>query len=216
MFHYKYSIIIPHYDQSISDDIFCRGIQCLLDQTNQDFEVLLYHDGPTARPIPDIWKKFGDRAKLEITKRRENNWGHGNRDRGIKESKGEYIVHHNPDNILYDIALETINREIKKEYKLVPVKNDIIIFPILMMGMQGDGKLVWRDVENANKNYMIFTGYPTIKYNIDAMQLVMKANLWDKYGGWYDKSKESDGNMYPRFVYENGARYCSEILGEHW
>lgn len=212
----KFTVIVPHFDQSISDDTFSRGIQCLLDQTYKDFEVLIYHDGPTSRPIPDIWKHLGDRVYIEATPRRENNWGHGNRDKGIKRSKGEYIVHFNPDNILYPFALEELVKESEKPYSMVPTTKNIIVFPILMRGMQGNGKLVWRDVENAEKNYMIFTGYPTMKYNIDAMQLVMTGNLWDKYNGWYDKSKESDGNMYPRFVHENGARYCSKILGEHW
>lgn len=216
MSQFKYSVIVPHYDQSISDDLFCRGIQCLLDQTFQDFEVLIYHDGPTSRPIPEIWKSFGSRSNLTITKSRENNWGHGNRDKGIKASKGEYIVHFNPDNILYSDALEEITKESQKTYNLVPTTNKIIVFPILMRGMQSNGKLVWRDVYNAKDNYMIFTGYPTYKYNVDAMQLVMSSNLWDKYNGWYDKSKESDGNMYPKFVSDHGARYCSKILGEHW
>ena len=212
----KFSIIVPHYDQSISDDDFSRGIQSLLDQTDQDFEVLIYHDGPVTRHVPDIWKKLGERCCLEVTDFRENNWGHGNRDKGIRRSRGEYIVHFNPDNVLYANALEELRKESEKVYNLVPTSNHIIVFPILMRGMQGNGKYLWRDRQNAQTNYMIFTGYPTLKYNVDAMQLVMKADLWRHYGGWYDKSEESDGNMYPRFVQEHGARYCSRILGEHW
>ncbi|MEY3311289.1 MAG: hypothetical protein RL348_622 [Bacteroidota bacterium] len=213
----RFSIIVPHYDASIKDDIFRRGIKSLLDQTNQDFEVLIYHDGPLNNPpMPDIWKEFGNRCKLEITSKRKNDWGHSNRDKGIREAKGEYIVHFNPDNVLYSFALEEIEKEINKEYNKIYTKNDIIIFPVLMMGMQSNGKFIWRDVENADKNYMIMTGHPPIKYNIDAMQLVMKKELWFKYGGWYDKSKESDGNMYTKFCFENDVRYCSKILGEHW
>jgi len=212
----KFSIIVPHFDQSISDETFIRGMKCLLDQTLQDFEVLIYHDGPTVRPIPDIWKQLGERAKLEVTSRRENNWGHGNRDRGIKASRGHYIVHFNPDNILYSFALEEIIKESEKPYTSFPTTKNLIVFPVLMRGMQSNGKFLFRDTENPGGNYMVFNGYPPVKNNIDAMQLVMTGNLWDRYNGWYDKSKESDGNMYPRFIYENGARYCSKILGEHW
>ena len=212
----KFSIVVPHYDGTISDVLFERGIQSLLDQTNQDFEVLIYHDGPTSRPVPELWKQFGDRARLTVTKKRKNDWGHSNRDTGIKEANGEYIIHFNPDNILYDIALEELVKESEKVYTPFPIGNSIIIYPIIMRGMQTEGRMVWRDIENADKNYMIFTGHPTHKYNIDAMQLVMSNRLWYKYGGWYDKTKESDGNMYPKFVMENGARYCSKILGEHW
>lgn len=211
----KFSIIVPHYDGSISDELFERGIQSLLDQSYQDFEVLIYHDGPTQRPIPDLWNQFGDRAKLTVTKKRENNWGHDNRDRGIKDAKGEYIVHFNPDNILYSNALEEIKLKSEESYE-IDTTNKLIIFPIRMCGMQSNGKFVWREQDKASEKSMIFTGFPSIKYNIDAMQLVMHNQLWYKYGGWYDKTKESDGNMYPRFVQENGARYCSKILGEHW
>lgn len=210
----KFSVIVPHYDGSINDEIFCRGIQCLIDQTNQDFELLIYHDGPVSRPIPDLWRQLGDRAKLDITKKRENNWGHGNRDRGIKKAKGDYIIHHNPDNILYNFALEELEKESNKNYGF-DFKNDIIIFPVYMIGMTTNGKFAWRDKLNRFDYKMILTGFPGIKNFIDAMQLVMKTDLWNKYNGWYDKSETSDGTMYEKFVHDNGARYCSKILGEH-
>ena len=208
----KFSIIIPHYDQSISDEIFVRGMNCLLEQTFKDFEVLIYHDGPTSRdiPMPD-----DDRFKLRVTKERENNWGHGNRDRGIRKAKGQYIVHFNPDNILYPEALEEISKEADKDYE-VARSNDIIIIPVLMRGMQTNGRMLWRNKDNPQDNYMIFTGYPAIMNNIDAMQLVMKKSKWISYGGWGDLREQADGMMYPRFVAELGARHCSKILGEHW
>lgn len=211
----KFSIVVPHYDKSIPDEILQRGLDSLANQSFRDFEVLLFHDGPVSRRLDPKVDRLPS-ISIEVTSKRENNWGHGNRDRGIRKAKGEYIIHFNPDNILYPNALEEILLEINKNYDKVETTNKIIIFPILMMGMQSSGKYVWRDVENASSNYMIFTGFPTIKYNIDAMQLVMSKDLWLKYNGWYDKSKESDGNMYPRFVNDNGARYCSKILGEHW
>jgi glycosyltransferase involved in cell wall biosynthesis len=208
----KFSIIVPHYDQSISDDMFRRGMNCLLEQTFKDFEVLIYHDGPTSRdiPMPD-----DDRFKLRVTKERENNWGHSNRDRGIRKAKGQYIVHFNPDNVLYPEALEEISKEADKEYE-VALSNDIIIIPVLMRGMQTNGRMLWRNKDNPQDNYMIFTGYPAIMNNIDAMQLVMKKSKWISYGGWGDLREQADGMMYPRFVAELGARHCSKILGEHW
>ena len=208
----KFSIIVPHYDQSISDDMFRRGMNCLLEQTFKDFEVLIYHDGPTSReiPMPD-----DDRFKLRVTKERENNWGHSNRDRGIRKAKGQYIVHFNPDNILYPEALEEISKEADKDYE-VALSNDIIIIPVLMRGMQTNGRMLWRNKDNPQDNYMIFTGYPAIMNNIDAMQLVMKKSKWISYGGWGDLREQADGMMYPRFVAELGARHCSKILGEHW
>jgi len=37
----KFSIIVPHYDKSISDESFIQGMTSLKNQTFKDFEVLL-------------------------------------------------------------------------------------------------------------------------------------------------------------------------------
>lgn len=207
----KFSIIVPHYDKSISDKSFIEGMTSLKNQTFKDFEVLLYHDGPTSRPIPDI---DIPNLKIEITKKRYTDWGHSLRDMGIRAAIGEYIVHFNPDNILYPDALQSIYEKTEEVIPFQPT-NEIVIFPILMKGMQCNGKVVWREKQNADHKDMIFTGYPTIKYNIDCMQLVMKKSTWLYHNGWSDKTEESDGNMYPLFVKMYGARYCNKILGEH-
>jgi len=209
----KFSIIVPHYDQSISDEVFLRGMNCLLNQTFKDFEVLVYHDGPTSRPVP---MPEDGRFVLEVTKERENNWGHSNRDRGIRKAKGEYIVHFNPDNILYPNALEAVAKEQCKGYPVVPVGDDIIIIPVIMRGMQTDGRRLWRDTRNPETDYLVFAGFPAMWGNMDAMQLIMKRTRWLEVGGWTDMRSDSDGHMYPQFVKQLGARYCPDILGEHW
>lgn len=225
---FRYSIIVPHYDQSIDDATFIRGMYCLLNQIDQNFEVLIYHDGPISRPIPDIYKQFGDRCKLTITETRANDWGHSNRDRGIKEATGDWIVHFNPDNIVYHNLLSEISKIIDSSdaypkfthgvnKKRIP-STEIIIFPIYMVGHYKFGLTQLTAVrirENTNQKF-IMTGDPCMLSNIDCMQLIMKRDLWLKYGGWYDKRSFGDGMMYERFVHEqNGAKYCDQILGEH-
>jgi hypothetical protein len=210
-YKYKFSIIVPHYDGVISDEFFIQGMQCLKNQTFKDFEVLIYHDGPTSRPIPDV---DIPNSIITITKKRYNDWGHSLRDMGIRVAKGEYIVHFNPDNILYDTCLEELDKLSKIEIKQQPT-SEILIYPILMKGMQTNGLVVWREKSQADKKHMIFTGFPTIKYNIDCMQLVMRTRTWLGFGGWQNKAETSDGDMYPKFVQIFGARYCNKILGEH-
>lgn len=207
----KFSIIVPHYDGVISDEQFIRGMNCLKNQTFTDFEVLLYHDGPISRPIPKVDLP---NLKIVITEKRYNDWGHSLRDMGIKAAEGEYIIHFNPDNILYPLALQEIYDKSEEDFKY-EVPNTIIIFPILMRGLVSNGNVIWREKENEDKKYMIFTGYPPAKFCIDCMQLVMKKSVWMDFGGWKDLSEQSDGNMYPLLVYKYGARYCSKILGEH-
>lgn len=226
-FNPKFSIIVPHYDKSISDEEFTRGIKSLIDQEFEDFEVLLYHDGPTSRPIPSIWDELKQNKKLKITESRYNDWGHSLRDMGIKESAGEYIIHFNPDNILYPNALKEINDVIEDDSYIIFKaakqdgselklgENNIIIFPILMVGHYRWGIGTACRVKNDTKHSVIFTGDPVCYANIDCMQLVMKRKLWVDYGGWYDKQEASDGLMYKRFVNDYPARLCSKILGEH-
>jgi len=210
--------VIPHYDQSIRDDFFIRGIKSLLDQEFQDFEVLLYHDGPISRPIPDIYKELGDRCRLTITKKRKNDWGHSNRDDGIKNSNGDYIIHFNPDNVLYPFALKNLYELSIKPEAPGPAytkrKSDILVFPIRMIGVECDGKFHWRTFDP--KSAIVITGYPAIPQYLDAMQVVMSYATWHKIGYWYDKSKNSDGHIYSKAIREYGARYTHSILGEHW
>src|SRR5438105_3579170 len=103
-----FSIIVVHYQGVNSHEIFCRGIGSLLVQTFRDFEILAYHDGPlldrsVIMPVP-----------VFCTEQRHDDWGHSLRDRGIREAKGEYVLHFNADNILYPHALAEIAKEIAR------------------------------------------------------------------------------------------------------
>ena len=208
----KYSIIVPHYDGAISDEKFIRGMTCLKNQPFKNFEVLIYHDGPTSRPIPDVGL---ENSKIKVTQKRYNDWGHSLRDMGIRDANGEYIIHFNPDNILYENALDRIEDILTLEVEILSSKKEIVIFPIRMMGVVSNGHYYCRFKELEDMVQIILTGSPTIKHNIDCMQLVMKKDIWVKEGGWKDKTEQSDGNMYPYFVKKYGARYCYDILGEH-
>jgi hypothetical protein len=63
--------------------------------------------------------------------------------------------------------------------------------------------------------YEILSGNPPIFRNIDAMQLVMRRDLWIAEGGWYDRRESADGAMYPKFCDKYGYRTVGPILGEH-
>jgi hypothetical protein len=218
----RYSIIVPHYDGSVSDELLLRGMRCLAEQTFGDFEILLYHDGPLSRPLPDLSAfGFGDRLRLHIGEQRYNDWGHSLRDRGIREARGDYIVHFNADNVLYPNALEVIEHWSRAPVRPGPKPEmtenpDILIFGILMRGMSCSGRgslyrnVAWTDT------VLIYTGLPAVLGLIDCLQLVARTTIWREIGGWYDRTLASDGVIYPRLVAERGARYVPAVLGEHW
>jgi len=218
----RFSVIVPHYDGSISEALLLRGLGCLAKQTFADFELLLYHDGPLTRPLPDLTAVgLGARVRISISERRHNDWGHSLRDRGIREASGDYIVHFNPDNILYENALEVLDR-----YSRAPVppvtapelaeNPAILIYAIAMRGMNFNGRWpIWRNPADPARA-LIYTGIPPVPGLIDCMQLVATRTVWEQVGGWYDRSEMSDGTIYSRLVRERGARYVPAVLGEHW
>ena len=198
----RFSIIVPHYDGVISDEMFLEGMKSLSESTYKDFEVRIYHDGPTSRPLPDV-DQFGFEYSFIETKTRYNDWGHSLRDLGIREAKGKYILHFNPNNILYPDVLEGIST----------LDDDIIICPIILEGTVRTNKGMLRTHNPQHK--VLMDAYPPVHQNIDAMQLVMKTDLWRKFGGWYDKSEQADGLMYQQFCQKALARYSHHVIGLH-
>jgi hypothetical protein len=212
----KFSIIVVHYQGVNPHEIFLRGIASLQAQTFRDFEILCYHDGPLLEPEVEF------PIAVKCTDQRYNDWGHTLRDMGIREARGDYILHFNADNLLYPEALEEIAREIDRAPRLFSSRdrsaldtNDIIIFPIKMWGLM---KFRQHTVQTKGDQnfYLILNGTPPMYQNIDCMQLVMKRELWLAEGGWYDKRNEGDGLMYEQFALKYGYRLVGPVLGEHF
>jgi hypothetical protein len=210
-----FSIIVVHYQGTVSPEVVARGIASLQTQTFTDYEILCYHDGPlldphAPQPLP-----------LRPTERRFNDSGHSLRDIGLREASGDYIVHFNADNVLYPFALETIANEIRRPSRLFDKAtgraldtDNIIIFPIVMKDIQQFGHLRV-DLPRGSGCGMIFTGNPPRVGYIDCMQLVMKRHLWLAEGGWTDKRVCGDGVMYEHFAKKYGYRAADVVLGEH-
>lgn len=209
---FKFSIVIVHYDGTKTDEELCSILQNIEDQTYRDFEVLLYHDGPESREVVDL-SKYSYPIKYTATDKRYNDWGHSLRDMGIRAARGEYIVHMNSDNIMYPQMLQTLYEASEDTYVNNFYNNVILIYPILAQGMVSNGLFLGR-VTDLNRK-ILFSGFPCALHLIDAMQLVMLRSAWLQEGGWYDKSEDSDGRMYPKFVSKYNAHHLSEVLGEH-
>jgi hypothetical protein len=211
-----FSLIVVHYQGTISRETFARGVASLQNQTFRDFEILCYHDGPlldsdAPQPVP-----------IRATPQRFNDWGHSLRDIGIREARGDYLVFFNADNVLYPFALETIAKELRRPNRIFiqhtghPLDTDnIVIFPILMHDMQ---RFLSDNVRlpPGSGCYTILTGNPPQMGLIDCMQLVMKRQLWLAEGGWRDKRQAGDAYMYPQFAAKYGYRAVGPVLGEHF
>lgn len=221
----KFSIIMIDYDQSVDRGYMQRAIQCLMVQTFTEFEIILLHDGPKETSYENELNKeqFEFIDKIIISDKRHNNWGHTLRNEGIRTATGEFIIHFNADNVLFPHALERLSYFANQDFPPIydnqgNIKNDnsVLIFSIYMRGVVFCNGGYSRRVGEEDTYSTIMTGIPTRYGNIDCMQLVMKRKCWLSENGWYDKSRNSDGIMYPEFVSKYGARYIPELLGEHW
>lgn len=216
----KFTVIIPHYDRSVSDQEITRCLKCLSDQTFKDFEVRLFHDGPPLRELPNP-ENYPFKLFVEATPTRKGDWGHSLREIGMKAATGRYILHLNADNVLYPRALEYLNAASVAPVEGAPMVEmldnpDVLVFAILMRGRSFNGRVgFWRN-RNATHRAIISTGIPPIPDYIDCLQVVAARTIWEKVGWWYDKSEASDGVILPSMIQQFGARYIPAILGEHW
>ena len=216
----RFSIVVPHYDGSITDVVLRRGLASLAAQTVRDFEVLLLHDGPHSRPLPDLTDVNLPALQASASAQRRNDWGHSQRDAGIRQARGDYIVHFNPDNLLYPHALATLDHASRLPIVAAPKPEwtenpQILIFVILMRGMAYNGRgPIWRS--RNPEHTLLCTGAPPTYGSIDCMQLVAQRSVWLEIGGWYDRSETADAAIYSKMVQERGARYVTAVLGEHW
>ena len=212
----RFSIILVHFQGATLHRELLRGVNSIFAQSYSDYELLAYHNGPfiddtVTMPCP-----------FTCLDKNYNDWGHTSRDRGMREAKGDYIIHFNADNILYPNALEEISKGIDRPPRLFSAvnhqpldTNNIIVFSIWTHGMQRFGDHFMRYPKNPEYRLLLTGNPPRVKY-IDALQFVMKRELWLAEGGWTDRVETGDGRMAEKFAAKYGYRSIETILGEHF
>jgi hypothetical protein len=217
----KFSIIAVDYDRHVPRPGMKRGLLNLANQTFDDFELIIVHDGPKEIPYEQEFdfSRFKNKPIFLNTPERMNNWGHSSRDMGMRIASGVYFLQFNIDNILYPDCLSTINKKIEE------TGSQIIIFTIIhhklnalylnnqVMVQNLDGEIV--DSRPLNNIYS-FPGLPPVLCNIDALQLVAHRDIWEKYNYWYDLTEQSDGRIYERICKENSYEHIPDIIAENF
>lgn len=213
----RFTVVVIYYQGVHPPEVFRRGVGSVLGQTFTDYEMLVFHDGPLLEAVPEVG---GRPVEVRCTERRYNDWGHSLRDAGIRAARGDYVLLLNADNVLYPRCLEALDAESRLPPRVLaggrPADTDnILIFPILyhdlVRFMQG-----WLRLPKGSGAKLIMTGNPPVYGMIDAMQLVMKRELWLAEGGWWDKREDADGHLYPVLCQKHGYRGLAEVLGEHY
>lgn len=197
----KFTIIATDAENHVPRDRMKQGVRSILDQTYEDYELLIIHDGPRSNPFE---LDLPDNARLLETEQFYGiygldefyagyGWGHHSRDLGIKEAKGEYILHFNIDNILYPHALQNISDTINK------TRADVVVYACTH--------------EKFDIKY--FSGVPPVMGKIDLLQCVASKKAWDSIGGWHRYDHSADGFLFEEIIARYGYVHIPEVLGEN-
>jgi hypothetical protein len=197
----KFTIVATDAENHVPRDRMQQGVQSILDQTFDDYELLIIHDGPRSK---DFELDLPDNTKLLETDKFYGiygldqfyagyGWGHHSRDLGIKEASGDYILHFNIDNILFPEALQKISETIDK------TKSDVVIFACKH--------------EKFDVNY--FSGLPPVMGKIDLLQCVASKRAWEAIGGWHRYDHSADGYLFEEIIAKFGYVHIPEVLGEN-
>lgn len=122
----KFSIIIPNYNQG---QFLPEAIESALNQTYDDFEVIVVNDGSTDNSL-EIARKYPVKIIDQTNKGLASA-----RNTGIMNSKGDYLLFLDADDILLENCLEVIARTIKEtnseiiapSFKCFGLNNDQVI-----------------------------------------------------------------------------------------
>jgi len=194
----KFSVIAVDYEKHVPRERMVKGLQSLANQSFQDFELIVIHDGPKEIPYEEEFdfSVFPNEVKFLNTETRMDNWGHSSRDLGMRNASGEFFFHFNIDNLLYPDCFEKINNKLEETTALV------LLFAILHYKI--------------NNGTFPFYGLPPVYHNIDAIQLVAHREIWSSVGYWYDLHEQGDSAIYEKMCKDYGWAYIDEVLAENY
>jgi len=99
------SIIIPIYNQA---NKLPKCLDSIFGQTYKNFEIIIVNDGSTD-DVQEIIKEYGNKLKvIKFIKLKVNGGAPAARNRGFRESRGEYLFFCDADAVLVPWALETM------------------------------------------------------------------------------------------------------------
>ncbi|MCL1960049.1 MAG: glycosyltransferase family 2 protein [Spirochaetes bacterium] len=107
-----FSIIIPAYNV---EKYIARSISSVLNQSFQDFEIIIINDGSVDKTIAIIDGYAKETEKINVLNHVKNESQHVSRIDGVAASKGQYVLFLDSDDYFTDKALTILYNEIQKK-----------------------------------------------------------------------------------------------------
>ncbi|MGN1299253.1 MAG: glycosyltransferase family 2 protein [Candidatus Scatovivens sp.] len=119
----KFSIIVPVYN---SEKYIQKCIDSILNQTYDNYEIIIINDGSTDNTLKIINSNYKNRSNIIIVNK-ENQGVSMARNLGIQYAKGEWITFLDADDWIDDNTLKIINQEIESNSEIELIQNNIYI-----------------------------------------------------------------------------------------
>jgi len=137
----KVSIILPTYNRA---HIIEKAIQSVLNQTYQDFEIIIIDDG-SKDDTKKIIRGFQEKDnRIKYIRFEENKGAAAARNAGIKMSKGEYITFQDSDD-------EWVIDKLEKQMKVIETSSENIVVYCGFWRIDGDEKTYIPDIKISNR-----------------------------------------------------------------
>jgi glycosyltransferase involved in cell wall biosynthesis len=114
------SVIIPIYNYGIQ---FEKTLNSVYDSTYKNVEIIIVNDGSTDQYVLEKLKSLSDISNIKIINQ-ENKGPSAARNRGVQESKGDYILPLDADDMIKPEYIESCLRILKKNPNVSPVYCD--------------------------------------------------------------------------------------------
>lgn len=174
----KFSIVIPVYNVEKYID---KCLNSVLNQTYEDFEVIIVNDGTkdNSQKIIDKYVNIDKRFKCF---KKENGGLSDARNYGVKYAKGDYLVFIDSDDYVSEDYLNQVNMVLTEEKNIDVVKIKLII-------VNEEGKELRRE-DGLNKNGNVeFSELVSLEFLEPAWSYIYNLNFWNKNKFEYSKGK---------------------------
>ena len=202
----KVSVIIPTYNRAI---LLGRAIESVLNQTFQDFELIIIDDGSTDN-TDEVIKEFQKKDnRIVYLKHDKNRGGSAARNTGIKASRGEYIAFLDSDD-------EWLPEKLEKQINVFKKLSDNI-----GLVYSGYYEVLEQNVEVLSKIIPIFKGdiYKNIlKSNILGSPTPLIRKICFEKAGLFDETLLScqDWDLWIRIAKYYKFDFLKEILAKYY
>jgi glycosyltransferase involved in cell wall biosynthesis len=198
----KVSIIIPTYNRA---HLLVRAIRSVLNQTFQDFELIVVDDASIDN-TQEIVKAFGE-GRIKYIKHKENKGGSAARNTGIKLSKGIYIAFLDDDDEWLPTKLEKQIDRFRKSSDRV----GLVYSWAEIIDDKGNLIMKFHSTKKGKVLREIFKGN-----FIPSSTVIVKKSCFDKVG-LFDESFTScqDREMWTRIASKYEVEVVPEYLARH-